>query len=83
MSLDTLSACLEAHSENVINQQKMAVLTGYYAAYYVGAKHPKSPTELMSDLDASMYEQKHVDDVDVEAFKEQERLFNSKYYGQQ
>lgn len=72
LSLEEFQACLNGYSERLKDQQKLAIQQGYWTAYYLGAKHPKSVDALIEAIDEGP--QKHLDEVDVATFLERERM---------
>ena len=86
MSLDVYTAYTKGYADRLLDQQILAMQTGYWAAYYVGSKHPKSPKELAKTLHQSHLKQGAKKkspsaprpDVDVEGFLEREARFKAK-----
>ncbi len=84
MSLDVFRACSKGYQDRVFDQQLLGVQTGYWAGYYQRAKKPtplKSIIEKMlrrRDTEEARAKQKHVDEVDVEAFLAMEANFKSR-----
>ena len=86
MPLDMFIACTKGYSDRLLDQQILAMQTGYWAAYFVGSKHPKSPKELSErmcnehmKLDAKLKNPTSPrPEVDVEGFLEMEAKFKAK-----
>ena len=83
-----VQAVLLGYGDALLDQQIIAVQTGYWSAYYSGAKHPK-PFNTIADEMVRKHRNKGANkmstpkpDVDVEAFLEQEARFNSKLEAQ-
>lgn len=81
MSLDVFQAYVNGYSDRLLDQQILALQTGYWAAYYTG-KHPKSVKDVSEKIMRVHKEQEHKQDkntprpeVDVEAFIAQEARF--------
>lgn len=84
MSLDVLQAVILGYSDALLDQQIIAIQSGYWSAYYSGSKHPKPVNKIAEDL-VSKHMQKDAKtkatmkpDVDVEAFLEMEAQFNAR-----
>ena len=86
MSLDVFNAYTKGYADRLLDQQILAMQTGYWAAYFVGNKHPKSPKELAKIMQMAQAKQDAKisnpsaprPDVDVEAFLEMEAKFKAK-----
>lgn len=50
MSLWEYNACMKAAATRQSDRVAGAVLTGYYAAYYMSAKKPKAPDRVIAAL---------------------------------
>lgn len=86
MSLDMFQAVVQGYSDSLLDQQIIALQTGYWAAYYVGVKHPKPVDKLAEDMVAK-HNQKQQGalkastprpEVDVESFLAREERFRAK-----
>lgn len=84
MSLDMVRACIAGYSDRLLDEQLVALQTGYWAGYYNNAKHPKSVksfTEAMlrthNQQDATKTSAPKPD-VDVEAFLAKEAKFKAR-----
>lgn len=78
MTLPMLKSIVKGYTDHQFDLQYLAILSGYYSGYYMGAKHPKSPMFLFRKmLDAKQIKDKpkHTQEVDMDAaiFKFQER----------
>ena len=86
MSLDVFTAYTKGYSDQLLDQQIIAMQTGHWAAYFVGSKHSKSPNELAKNMQKAHAKQdantKNPSaprpDVDVEGFLEKEAKFKAK-----
>ena len=85
MSLDMFKAVIQGYSDHIFDLQLVAVHQGYWSGYYNRAKKPKSLGAMLKKMlkakdknDGRGYEQKRVEDVDVEKFLAMERLRLSK-----
>lgn len=86
MSLDVFNAYTKGYADRLLDQQIIAMQTGHWAAYFVGSKHPKSPSELAKNMQRAHAKQdantKNPSaprpDVDVEGFLEKEAKFKAK-----
>lgn len=86
MQLDMFNAYVMGYSDQLLDQQILAMQTGHWAAYFVGSKHPKSTKELAEKMlkDHLKQDAKFKNpsaprpDVDVEAYLEQEARFKAK-----
>jgi hypothetical protein len=84
MSLDVLKAYVKGYGDRMLDNQIIALQSGYWSAYYVGAKHPKPVHKITEDLMRRHQAQdaKNLStpkpDVDVEAFLEMEAQFNAR-----
>lgn len=50
LSLEQVNAVVAGYSERELDMECHCILTGYYAGYYMGAKRPKKPSELIKKL---------------------------------
>lgn len=84
MSLDMFNAYVDGYADRLFDQQILTMQTGYWAAYFVGSKHPKS----MKELAEKMYSNKGAKrvetgvakpEVDVESFLEREASFKARF----
>lgn len=84
MSLDVLQAYIKGYGDHLLDQQIIAVQSGYWSAYYSGAKHPKPVNKITEDM---MNRHKLEDarsiktprpDVNVEAYLEMEAQFKAR-----
>ena len=82
MSLDVVQAYVKGYSDRLVDQQILALQSGYWSAYYSSSKHPKP----MSKIAETIVERHRKAEekskgsinkpaVDVEAFLETERNF--------
>lgn len=85
MSLDAFMAVVQGYTDRLLDQQILAVQTGYWAAYYTGSKHPKSVQQLAEDMVRKHQRKQDAADmsiprpeVDVNAFLEKEAKFKAK-----
>ena len=84
MSLDMIQAVIQGYGDALLDQQILALQSGYWSAYYYGSKHPKPVAKIAEDMVKHHKKQdaKTVStpkpDVDVEAFLEREAKFKSK-----
>lgn len=85
MSLDMFKAYTQGYSDRLFDLQILSVQSGYWAAYYSNAKHPKSLNSLITEMtrrknETEQKSSKNVvkPEVDVEAFLELERRFRDK-----
>lgn len=86
MQLDMFNAYVRGYSDQLLDQQILAMQTGHWAAYFVGSKHPKSTKELAEKMlkdhlkqDAKLKNPSAPrPDVDVEAYLEKEARFKAK-----
>lgn len=82
MNMDCFKAYIQGYSDRLFDQQIVAVQTGYWAAYYTNAKHPKPLATIITEM-ARRKELKEKSnkgnivkpEVDVEAFKATEEQF--------
>lgn len=81
MSLDVLKAVIKGYSDHMFDLQLIAVHQGYWSGYYNRAKKPKNLETILKKLfkaknkgEDKRYNQKKVEDVDVESFLAMERL---------
>lgn len=79
-----LTAYIQGYSDRMVDQQILAVQSGYWSAYYTNSKHPKAMSSIAEKIvrnhEQSMSKaiNKPKADVDVEAFLAQEALFQAK-----
>lgn len=85
MSLDMFKAVVQGYSDHIFDLQLLTVHQGYWSGYYNRAKKPKDLATILKKLfkakkksESKPYEQKKVENVDVEAFLAMERLRLSK-----
>ena len=84
MSLDMLQAVVQGYGDAILDQQIVAVQSGYWSAYYSNAKHPKSVNKIAEDMLRRHNQAKQSSistprpDVDVEAFLELEAQFKTR-----
>lgn len=84
MSLDVVQAVIRGYGDALLDQQIIAVQSGYWSAYYSGSKHPKPVHQITEDMVRRHTKQdaKTVStpkpDVDVEAFLEMEAQFKAR-----
>lgn len=84
MSLDMVQTCISGYADSLLDQQILALQTGYWAAYYVGSKHPKPVSKLAEDM-VSKHQKQDANatstirpEVDVEAFLAKEEQFKAR-----
>lgn len=84
MSLDVFSVYVKGYGDRLLDQQIIAVQSGYWSAYYIGAKHPKPVSKIAEDMvnrhtksDAKKMSTPKPD-VDVDAFLEMEAQFKAR-----
>lgn len=75
-------ACVNGYSDSLFDQTVLSVQSGYWAAYYTNAKHPKPLKMVIADMlrrkdQARQTNTKQVvkPEVDVEAFLATEEAF--------
>lgn len=84
MSLDVVQAVVRGYGDRILDQQIIAVQTGYWSAYYAGAKHPKPVHKIAEDMMRKHTQQDAKTTsapkptVDVEAFLEMEAQFQAR-----
>lgn len=84
LSLDVLQAYIRGYGDRILDQQILAVQSGYWSAYYANVKHPKQVGRIAEDMvrrhkleDAKKLSAPKPD-VDVDAFLEMEAQFMAK-----
>lgn len=84
MSLDMVQAVISGYSDRILDQQILAVQSGYWSAYYMGSKHPKPVFTIVEDM-VKRHNQKDVKttsaprpDVDVDAYLAMEAQFKAR-----
>lgn len=50
MSLDVFQAVVRGYSDRLLDMQILSVQSGYWAAYYIGSKHPKKPKDVAASM---------------------------------
>lgn len=84
MSLDVFQAYVKGYSDRLLDQQILALQSGYWSAYYAGAKHPKPVHRISEDMIKRHRSQDAVKaskprpDVDVDAYLEMEAQFKAR-----
>ena len=88
MSLDMVKAYIEGYEDHLIDYQILAVQSGYWSSYYVGAKHPKPWNVIAEEIHRAHVRAKDKSDVtkvkvprpdvDVEGFLAQEARFKAR-----
>lgn len=86
MSLDVFQAVVAGYGDALLDQQILAVQSGYWSAYYTGVKHPKPVSKVVEELINKHQKVKRdagkvltpKPDVDVAAFLEMEAAFQSR-----
>lgn len=80
--MDMFKACIQGYSDRLFDGQILSVQTGYWAAYYSNAKHPKPTKTIISEMSRNKLkaETKHQGrvakpEVDVDAFLATEEQF--------
>ena len=74
-SLEEFQAYVEGYSERLIDQQRIAVFTGFWAGYYNNTNHAKPVGTVMASLGKKKKKAEHVNDINVENFKRTEAAF--------
>lgn len=86
MSLDVFQAVVAGYGDALLDQQILAVQSGYWSAYYAGVKHPKPVSKVAEEM-INKHQKMERDakkistpkpDVDVAAFLEMEAAFQSR-----
>lgn len=84
MSLDMVQAVVNGYGDRMIDNQIIALQSGYWSAYYSGAKHPK-PVHKVAETMVTRHKQQDArrmsapkPDVDVDAYLEMEAQFKAK-----
>ena len=77
------NAYVQGYSDRLFDQQVLAVQAGFWAGYYVKAKHPKSLKSVLTSMLKKRKQAEHrintpAPEVDVEAFLATERQFKEK-----
>lgn len=84
MSLDMVQAVISGYGDRMLDSQIIALQSGYWSAYYSGAKHPKPVYKITEDmikrhkLKGARNLSTPKPDVDVDAFLEMEAQFKAK-----
>lgn len=84
MSLDMVQAVIQGYGDRMLDNQIIALQSGYWSAYYAGARHPKPVHKIAEDMVARHQKQdaKKMStpkpDVDVAAFMEMEAQFKAR-----
>lgn len=79
MSLDVFQAVVKGYSDRLFDLQLLSVHTGHWAGYFNRSKRPKSLKNILKTVLNSRKKapkSPHSSSVDVDAFLEQERMFN-------
>ena len=82
MSLDVFRACVKGYADSLFDKQVLTVQAGYWAAYFANSKHPKSVSNIITDM-SRKHQQKQLSnnknvnkpEVDVEAYLATEEQF--------
>lgn len=84
LSLDVVLAVIKGYEDRLLDQQLLAVQTGYWSAYYSGAKHPK-PVDRVAEEMMQKHNRRDAKTtsaprpaVDVEAFLAMEAQFQAR-----
>lgn len=84
LGLDVFRAYVKGYGDRMLDQQIVALQSGYWSAYYSGVKHPKPVIKIAEDMmrrhqieDAKKLSAPKPD-VNVEAFLEMEAQFRSR-----
>lgn len=84
MSLDMVQAVIKGYGDRILDNQIIALQSGYWSAYYSGVKHPKPVHKIAEDM-VRRHKQSDAKklstpkpDVDVAAFLEMEAQFNAR-----
>lgn len=84
MNLECFKAVIQGYSDRIFDQQILTVQSGYWAAYYQNAKHPKPIKTVIDGMisrrrqaEEKVFKGKNVErpEVDVEAFLATEEQF--------
>ena len=81
MSMDIFQSIVAGYSDRLIDLQILSIQTGYWAAYYVGSKHPKSPDKIADSFTKKRVKAPKVvpvAEVDVDTFLAREARFKSR-----
>lgn len=84
MSLDMVQAVIYGYGDRMLDNQIIALQSGYWSAYYSGAKHPKPVHKIAEDM-VRRHKQQDAKklstpkpDVDVDAYLEMEAQFKAR-----
>ena len=72
--MQTFLAMHEGYYQRLSDLQDLAVVQGYWSGYYMGAKHPKTPGDII-EARRTAGQQRERPDVFPENFLETERKF--------
>lgn len=79
-----VQAVVNGYSDRLLDNQIIAIQSGYWSAYYMGAKHPKSVFKIAEDM-LQRHNEKDAKkastprpDVDVDAYLEMEAQFKAR-----
>lgn len=84
MSLDVLKSVIQGYGDAILDQQILALQSGFWSAYYANAKHPKPLSKVAEEMVRrhNCKVESHIStpkpDVDVEAFLEMEAQFRTR-----
>lgn len=84
MSLDMVQAVISGYGDRMLDNQIIALQSGYWSAYYSGARHPKPVHKIAEDM-VRRHKQQDAKklsapkpDVDVDAYLEMEAQFKAR-----
>lgn len=84
MSLDMVQAVINGYGDRMLDNQIIALQSGYWSAYYSGAKHPKPLHKIAEDM-VNRHQKQDAKklsapkpDVDVDAFMAMEAQFKAR-----
>ena len=84
MSLDVVQAVIHGYGDRMLDNQIIALQSGYWSAYYSGAKHPKPVHKIAEDM-VRRHKQQDAKklstpkpDVDVDAYLDMEAQFKAR-----
>lgn len=66
-------AYLDGYKVHMRDISALPVATGYWAAYYVGTKHPKKPDEILNASKKTPQERQAITQEDIRIFEEREK----------
>lgn len=75
MSLDVFMACVQGYSDRLIDQQQLAVYTGFWSGYYASPGKRKKPLKSVIEMIDKTRQQEKVKkapELDIETFLKRE-----------